>query len=376
MFGSDAGVVESGGDRVGVDDIAVGRLEEQGLRAVEDAEAPAVDRRGVFARRKTLPARLHADELHLRVVEEPGEEADRVRAAAHAGEGLVGEAPELREALATRLPADHALEIAHHVRIRIRARARADHVERVVAVRHPVAQGLVHRVLERRRTLRDRVDGRAEHLHALHVRCLAFHVESAHVDLARHAEQRGDGRRGDAVHARARFGDEALLAHPLREQRLADRVVHLVRARVVEVLALEDNGRAAQVVREAAAHRDRRFASHVVVQEGVEFTLEGGILLCVLVGPREFMERPHEGFRHVLPPVGTEMSLRFHVSSFQIIATTKALTPMIDALARPTATLRSKLLRRIPASQATSCFAEVRHGQSQLWTVKYEWNDL
>ena len=93
VFGSDAGVVESGGDRVGVDDIAVGRLEEQGLRAVEDAEAPAVDRRGVFARRKALPARLHADELHLRVVEEPGEEADRVRAAAHAGEASIKATP-------------------------------------------------------------------------------------------------------------------------------------------------------------------------------------------------------------------------------------------------------------------------------------------
>ena len=35
---------------------------------------------------------------------------------------------------------------------------------------------------------------------------------------------------------------------------------------------------------------------------------------------------------------------------------------MIDALARPTATLRSKLLRRIPAPQTTSGFAEAAPG--------------
>jgi hypothetical protein len=41
------------------------------------------------------------------------------------------------------------------------------------------------------------------------------------------------------VLARAGLGDDALRAEPLREQRLAERVVDLVRAGVREVLALE-----------------------------------------------------------------------------------------------------------------------------------------
>ena len=43
------------------------------------------------------------------------------------------------------------------------------------------------------------------------------------------------------------IGDEPFLAHAPREQGLADRVVHLVRARVVQVFALEHDHRAAKM---------------------------------------------------------------------------------------------------------------------------------
>ena len=45
---------------------------------------------------------------------------------------------------------------------------------------------------------------------------------------------------------------------------------------------------------------------------------------------------------------------------------------MVDALARPTATLRSKLLRRIPAPQTTSGFAEASHKTIAFKTVSGE----
>ena len=184
---------------------------------MEDAQASAVDGRGMLARRNALAARLDADELHVLVVEEAREETHRVRTAADAGNRLVRKTSELFEALATRLVADHALEVTDHVRIRIGPRHRADHVERVVAVGDPVAERFVHRVLERRRTFLDRHDARAEHLHALHVRSLTLHVDCTHVDIARHAQERGDRRRRDAMHTRTRLRDETLLAHALGE---------------------------------------------------------------------------------------------------------------------------------------------------------------
>ena len=54
------------------------------------------------------------------------------------------------------------------------------------------------------------------------------------------AEERRRGGRGHAVLAGAGLGDQPRLAHALGQQRLAEHVVDLVRAGVVEVLALEE----------------------------------------------------------------------------------------------------------------------------------------
>ena len=85
MLGTDAGVVEAGGDRVRVGDLAVLVGEHRRARAVEDAGAT-----GAEARRA---GGLDADEPHLLVVEEAGEHADRVRAAADAGDDASGSRP-------------------------------------------------------------------------------------------------------------------------------------------------------------------------------------------------------------------------------------------------------------------------------------------
>ncbi len=69
-------------------------------------------------------------------------------------------------------------------------------------------------------------------------------VSSSPMYGALEVEVRG-GRRGrDTMLAGAGLGDDPLLAHPLGEQRLAEHVANLVRAGVVQVLALEQNPRA------------------------------------------------------------------------------------------------------------------------------------
>ena len=116
---------------------------------------------------------------------------------------------------------------------------RAEAVVRRLDRAHPVAHRLVDRVAERPRAAGDRADLGAQQLHAEDVGPLAADVLLAHVDDALQAEAGTGGGGGHAVLAGAGLGDDAVLAHPQREQGLAERVVDLVRAGVVEVLALQ-----------------------------------------------------------------------------------------------------------------------------------------
>jgi hypothetical protein len=188
--------------------------------------------------------RLDAQHLDRRIVEERVEQADGVRATADRGHQQVGQAARAREHLCARLATDHALEIADQLGIGVRASGRADDVEGVVDIGDPVAQRLVHRVLERARARRDRHHLCAQQLHAEHVGGLTRHVGRAHVDDAGQAKARADGGRRHAMLARAGFGDDAGLAHAHGQKDLADAVVDLVRAGVVELVALEPDLRA------------------------------------------------------------------------------------------------------------------------------------
>jgi hypothetical protein len=95
--------------------------------------------------------------------------------------------------------------------------------------------------------------GGAQQLHAVHVGALALHVLGAHVHHAFQPIARADGGRGHTVLAGAGLGNDARLAHALGQHGLADHVVDLVGAGVVEVFALEVNLRAAHFAAGARA---------------------------------------------------------------------------------------------------------------------------
>ena len=115
------------------------------------------------------------------------------------------------------------------------------------------------------------IDLGAEQPHPGDVERLPLGVDLAHVDDALEAEQRAGGGGGDAVLTGAGLGDDPRLAHPLGEQRLTEHVVDLVRAGVVEVLALEQDPRAAGVLGRAASPRSAGDGpAGVVAQQPVE----------------------------------------------------------------------------------------------------------
>ena len=172
----------------------------------------------------------------------------------------------------------------------MRAGHRADDVEGVLDVGDPVAHRLVERVLQRLRSRLHRHDRGAQQFHPVDVLRLPLDVFGAHVDHALEAVAGGRRWRGHPVLAGAGLGDHARLAHPPREQRLADGVVDLVRAGVVQVLALEVDLRAADLFRPAPrvvdGTRPADELRELVVEFGDEFRIVAVALRRRRAAPR------------------------------------------------------------------------------------------
>ncbi len=167
-------------------------------------------------------------------------------------------------------------------------------------VRDPVANRLAGRFLQRLSSELDGADLGAQQAHSLDVRPLALHVLGAHVDDARHPEARAHGGRGDAVLARARLRDDALLAEAAGDQRLTDRVVDLVRARVAEVLALQID---AAPVADARGQVERRRPAHIRAVKLRELGGVGRVAADLFPAALELLEGGHESLGDVLASV-------------------------------------------------------------------------
>ena len=130
--------------------------------------------------------------------------------------------------------------------------------------------------------------------------------------MALHAEQRGDRRRCNAMLTSARLSDDALLAHALREERLAERVVDFVRARVQQVFTLQEDARLAVVFRELLRIVEIRRTARILAQIRMELVLEIGIILVFRIILFQLVERRHDDFWHVLSAVFSETTFGIH----------------------------------------------------------------
>ena len=133
VLGADARIVEARGDRVRLLHLAVRVLQQQRIAAVQHAGTPVGERRGVLAEPVAAAAGLDAEQRARRASRDEGmEQADRVRAAADAGDRDVRQAPACIQHLRARLAADDGLQLAHQIGIGMRPDGRA---EQVVACR-------------------------------------------------------------------------------------------------------------------------------------------------------------------------------------------------------------------------------------------------
>ena len=236
---------------MGFDGLALVVLKQIRERALKRSRRSTRESRCMATGFDAVACRFEADQPGIRIVDERVKDTDRIRTTTDARCDGIRQPARLRLDLRTRLEPDHPLEIAHHRRKRMGPSRGAEAVVRVVGVGDPVPEGLVDRVLQRLGAGLDRHHLRAKQPHPRDVEGLTCGVDRTHVDDALQTQQCTGRRSGHPVLARTRLRDHPRLAHLLRQQRLTEHIVDLVRSGVVEVFSLQEEPRSSRMIRKA-----------------------------------------------------------------------------------------------------------------------------
>ena len=205
---------------------------------MQHAGTPQIDGGGIVAAGLARAAGLHAYETHILILHKGVEHADGVGAASHARHHHVRQPSGALQHLRARLPADDGLELPDQRGERMGPRRRTKTVQSIRLMGNPVAQGRVNGVLQRAGTAVHGNYLRTQQLHAHHIHGLALHILCPHEDGAVHLQARRRRGRGHTVLARPGLRDEARLPHHPGKEGLAQGVVDLVGAGVIEILPL------------------------------------------------------------------------------------------------------------------------------------------
>lgn len=277
--------------------LAVVVLHDVTVGPVQNAWGPVSEGRRVIARCGTATTGFNADQSDGGVFDERIEHASGIAAPSDTRDDGIGKPTETRLALLSAFGADDALEVADHHREGVRPDHRADDVMGVFDARHPIAHGFVDGVAERARTAFDGTDFGSHQPHAKHVGLLTADIFGPHIDDAGQAKVGARRRRRDTVLPGSGLRDDACLFHTQGQQRLAERIVDLVRAGVIQVLALEPNLCAAELLAQPFGVVERGWSTDETLQQFVQFCVKVGIGFGLGVLRGEFLERPGECFR-------------------------------------------------------------------------------
>ncbi len=193
----------------------------------------------MLQRVQTASSRFHTNQLYILVLDVWVKNTHGIGATTHRRQDVIRLTTSVLGHLLHALITDHALEIAHHHRVRMRASHRTNNVEGIADIGDPIAHGFVQRIFQGTRTGFHRNDRRTQQLHAVHIGSLTAYVFATHVDHTFQTVASGNGCRCHAVLACAGFSNNAWLAHAASQQNLTDTVVDLVCASVIEIFALE-----------------------------------------------------------------------------------------------------------------------------------------
>ena len=252
-------------------------------------------RHSLSPRLDAIPSCLDAEKLDRGVWNEGCEHPDGIATSANARDDCIRELSRLLQHLFPALSPNDRLEISHDGGERVGTDGAPDNVVRRAHVGDPVAQRLVHRVLQGAAPGLNATDFSAQNAHPEDVQLLPLHVHLTHVNDTGHAEESARRRCRDAMLPGPSLRNDPCLAQLLCEQSLSQSVVDLVRTGVGEILALEPDAGAAAVLGEPLRVVERSRTTDVVAAERLELGLEFGVFGAPYVLFLELPGRVSEG---------------------------------------------------------------------------------
>ena len=283
-------------------------LAEIGFHAVEYSEpAGRYSRRGLEGVDPSA-RRFAANQPYAIISDKMIEAAYGIGAAAYAGEHRIRKSSFLFEYLFLDLLRDNRLKITDNGRERMRSHNRTEAIVGIADTSSPLAHRFADGVLQGCRACGNRYNLRTEQTHFVDVERLTFGILLAHKYNALHSHQGCRGSRRNSVLTRACLGDKPCLAHLFGEQRLSENVVDLVRAGVVEVLALQVYFRAAEVVCHLLRKVQTRRSAGILIKELRKLPVELRVVFIVIVGFFKLDHRVHQRFGDILSAVNAESS--------------------------------------------------------------------
>ena len=234
---------------------------------------------------------------------------DCIGAAADTGDERVRQSAGRFQTLLPGFPADYRLQVPDQYRIWMRPGHGADNIERIVHVAYPVPHGFIHGILESLRTGSDFFNHGSQQFHPEYVHGLAPYIFGAHIDDTLEAKPGGNRGSGHAVLACAGFSNDAGFPHPLRQQGLAHRVIDLMGAGMIQVLALQVDLGAGQLAAPPVRVIQGRRPAHESFKVTVELCQEVLILNVLLIGAGQLVQGFNQGLSDKPAPVHAEMAL-------------------------------------------------------------------
>ena len=192
----------------------------------------------------------------------------------------------------------------------MRSQNRTKNVKRILHIGHPVADGLINRILQGFATRMNTRNFRTQEPHAKHIERLPFHIFNTHINFALETKHRRHSCRCHAVLSGTSLGNNPRFTHPVGEQNLPHGMIDFMRPRMGEVFALEINFRTTEFFCQPLGKIKRCGPPDILAQISIQFSPKLGVALCLPISRLQVFQQRHKRLGHILPTIRPKMPAR------------------------------------------------------------------